>query len=125
MEKKILWSGSITLPAPTQMKIDDEIIWSSNTGRSASGVMIGDVIAQKKNVSITWGILTETELALIKKVMIAGFFPISFRDDGIDMTISSYRGIYRRWNILLPQRICKHDSKIGGKQNETDKQADD
>lgn len=92
MEKKILWSGSITLPAPTQMKIDDEIIWSSNTGRSASGVMIGDVIAQKKNVSITWGILTETELALIKKVMIAGFFPISFRDDGIDMTISSYRG---------------------------------
>ena len=92
MGKKIFCSGSVTLPAPTQMKIDDEIIWSSNTGRSASGVMIGDVIAQKKNVSITWGILTETELALIKKVMIAGFFPISFRDDGIDMTIASYRG---------------------------------
>lgn len=92
MGKKILWSGSITLPAPVQMKVDDEIIWSSNTGRSASGEMIGDVITQKKNVSITWGILTETELALIKKVMIAGFFPISFRDDGLDMTISSYRG---------------------------------
>lgn len=54
--------------------------------------MIGDVIAQKKNISISWGVLTESELALIKNVMIAGFFPISFRDDGVNLTIQSYRG---------------------------------
>ena len=54
--------------------------------------MIGDVIAQKKNISISWGVLTESELALIKSVMIAGFFPISFRDDGVNLTIQSYRG---------------------------------
>lgn len=99
MAKKILWSGNTTLPAPTEITVNDEIIWSSNTGRCASGDMIGDVVAQKKDVSIKWGVLTETELAVIKKVMIAGFFPFSFRDDGIDMTITSYRGTLSKEQI--------------------------
>lgn len=92
MDKKILWSGSITLPSPVQITVNDEIIWSEHTGRSASGEMIGDIVAEKKNVSIKWGVLTESEITLIKQVMIAGFFPISFRDDGIDLTIKTYRG---------------------------------
>ena len=45
MAKRILWSGNTTLPAPTEITVNDEIIWSSNTGRSTSGEMIGDVIA--------------------------------------------------------------------------------
>ena len=92
MARKVLWSGDTVLPAPTAISVNDEIIWSSNTGRTASGLMVGDVVAQKKNISIEWGVLKESELALIKRVMIAGFFPFSFRDDGIDITISSYRG---------------------------------
>ena len=99
MAKRILWSGNTTLPAPTEITVNDEIIWSSNTGRSASGEMIGDVITQKKIISIKWGVLTEAELAVIKKVMIAGFFPFSFRDDGIDMTITSYRGTLSKEQI--------------------------
>ena len=54
--------------------------------------MIGDVIAQKKNVTISWGVLTEAELDVIKDVMTAGFFSISFRDDGVNLTIRAYRG---------------------------------
>lgn len=54
MAKKILWSGSVTLPAPVEISVNDEIIWSSNTGRLASGEMAGDVIAEKKDVSIKW-----------------------------------------------------------------------
>lgn len=92
MAKRILWSGNTTLPAPTEITVNDEIIWSSNTGRSASGEMIGDVIAQKKNISIKWGVLTESELVIIKNVLTVGYFPFSFHDDGIDLTISSYRG---------------------------------
>lgn len=92
MAAKVLWSGSITLPAPVQITVDDEIIWSSNTGRAASGDMIGDIVTEKKNISIKWGVLKESELSLIKQVMIAGFFPFSFHDDGIDLTITSYRG---------------------------------
>lgn len=28
MAKKILWSGSTTLPAPTSLSVNDEIIWT-------------------------------------------------------------------------------------------------
>lgn len=46
----------------------------------------------KKNISIKWGVLEESELATIKKVLVAGFFPFSFRDDGAELTINVYRG---------------------------------
>lgn len=92
MSERILWSGDITLPAPVSISVNDEIIWSSDTGRTLSGLMVGDPVAEKKTVSIKWGVLTELELVLIKQVMIAGFFPFSFHDDGIDITIEMYRG---------------------------------
>lgn len=92
MAKKILWSGSTVLPAPTSLSINDEIIWTSDTGRTLSGLMIGDIVAEKKNLSIKWEYLTDNQVALIKKTLIPGFFPFSFHDAGIDITIESYRG---------------------------------
>lgn len=92
MARKILWSGNTVLPSPVSMSVNDEIIWTSETGRTLSGLMVGDPIAEKKTVNVKWGVLTETELALIKNTLVKGFFPISFHDDGIDMTIESYRG---------------------------------
>lgn len=80
------------LPAPVSIKVDDEIIWSSSTGRALDGTMLGDIVAEKKTLSINWGILNEDEMALIKNKLIAGFFPITFHDDGQDITITSYRG---------------------------------
>ena len=61
--------------------------------------MVGDIVAEKKTVNIKWGVLTESELAEIKQVMIAGFFPFSFRDDGVDFTIDSYRGTLSKEKI--------------------------
>lgn len=92
MTRKILWAGSVTLPAPVAITVNDELIWSSDTGRTLSGLMVGDVVAEKKTLNVQWGVLTEAELVLIKNTLTAGFFPISFRDDGIEMTIESYRG---------------------------------
>ncbi len=92
MAKRILWSGGTALPAPVSISVNDEIIWTSGTGRTLSGYMVGDVVAEKKNVSIKWGILTEADAALIKRVLCTGFFPFSFHDDGVDLTISAYRG---------------------------------
>lgn len=89
---KILWSGSTTLPAPTSLSVNDELIWTSDTGRTLSGYMVGDVVAEKKTVSVKWEYLTETEVQTIKNTLIPGFFPFSFRDDGIEITIQSYRG---------------------------------
>lgn len=88
----ILKCGDITLPGPVKMAVNDEIIWSSDTGRTLDGTMMGDVIAEKKNLDIEWAWLTEQEAALIKNNLIPGFFPITFQDYGEKVTIETYRG---------------------------------
>lgn len=92
MAEAILKAGNTILPAPVSLSIADELIWSSDTGRTLSGKMVGDVVAEKKTVSISWGILTEAELVKIKNKLTKGFFPVTFRDDGGLITISVYRG---------------------------------
>lgn len=91
-ERKYLWSGNTVLPAPTSLLVNDELIWTSDTGRTLSGYMVGDIVAEKKNLSIKWEFLTEEQVTTIKNTLIPGFFPFSFHDDGIDITIESYRG---------------------------------
>lgn len=88
----ILKAGDVDLPSPVELTVDDEIIWSENTGRAADATMLGDVMAEKKTAGIKWGILTEAELVLIKNNLKTGFFPITFRDDGLIITIPTYRG---------------------------------
>lgn len=95
----ILVAGGIALPPPVKISTTDEIIWSSATGRSASGLMIGDIVASKKTLNVEWGILRESELKIIKDQLIIGFFPITFRDDGVDMTITAYRGTLTKEHI--------------------------
>lgn len=87
----IISANGKELPAPVSLKVDDEIIWSSSTGRALDGTMLGDVVAEKKTLSIEWGCMPESDYLLIKNNMIAGFFPVTFRDDGKDVTITSYR----------------------------------
>lgn len=96
---EILKSGSTVLPAPVSISVNDEIIWTSDTGRLIDGTMAGDIVAEKKTISINWGILTETEIALIKNTLVAGFFPFTFRDDGILITIESYRGTLTKQHL--------------------------
>lgn len=91
-EKKYLWAGSVMLPAPTSLLVNDELIWTSDTGRTLAGYMVGDIVAEKKSLSIKWQYLTEDQVKVIKTILIPGFFPISFHDDGLDITIEAYRG---------------------------------
>lgn len=84
--------GGVTLPSPVSVTAGNEIIWSSNTGRSASGKMIGDVIAEKKTFAITWGVLTRAELESIRTQLISGFYPFSLIEDGAVTSITAYRG---------------------------------
>lgn len=88
----VLKAGEVELPSPVSLSSNDEIIWSSNTGRTSSGEMTGDVIAEKKNLDIKWGILSESDVKLIKDSLKTGFNPLTFHDDGVDITISAYRG---------------------------------
>ena len=43
----VLKCGNVELPAPVSMSVADEIIWSSDTGRTLTGTMVGDVVAEK------------------------------------------------------------------------------
>lgn len=88
----ILQAGGVALPAPVSLSVNNEIIWTSDTGRLLNGTMVGDVVAEKRTVSIKWGVLTDTEMKLIRSKLAAGYFPFTFKDDGIDVTIESYRG---------------------------------
>lgn len=97
--KEILRAGSIVLPAPVSLSVNDELIWSSDTGRTMDGTMVGEIVAEKKTLSIKWGCLMEKDIALIKRGIIAGFFPVTFRDEGLDITITAYRGTLSKEQI--------------------------
>ena len=88
----IICRAGVDLPAPVSISVEDQIIWSKNTGRAANAEMIGDIIAEKKSVKIKWAFLQESELVTIKNYLVAGFFPFTFHDKGTDITITSYRG---------------------------------
>ena len=45
MSKEILRAGGIVLPSPVSLTINDELIWSEETGRTLSGLMVGEIIA--------------------------------------------------------------------------------
>lgn len=91
--KDIYAGGSKTkLPSPTLLKADKEIIWSSTTGRTSTGKMVGDVIAEKKTVDITWECLRDADLTVICKTMKAGFFEFWLPDCGELVKITVYRG---------------------------------
>ena len=84
---EIIASGSV-LPSPIDIGISDETIWSSGTGRNASGFMVGDLIAEKKTISVKWGMLTQTELAKIKNCLPSGFFSVQV----LGASLRVYRG---------------------------------
>lgn len=89
-------NGDVELPAPVSVSIGSEIIWSSNTGRISTGKMIGDVIAEKEKITISWGILEKTEFDLIKNSLKAGFWPLTVNVDGEPFQINAYRGSLTR-----------------------------
>lgn len=92
----VITVNGTALPSPTILSSADEIIWSANTGRVASGKMLGDVVAEKKTLDVTWEMLTESQAALIKNGLASGFFPIIFRDFGSNVTITSYRSTMQK-----------------------------
>lgn len=86
-----LIASSLAMPEPTSFKASDEIIWSSNTGRGTDGKMKGDVIAKKQTIEVTWEFLRDSELAIIRRGMPAGFFTVKFRDAGESKSWTGYR----------------------------------
>lgn len=64
------------LPSPVTMSIGEEIVWSENAGRTSSARMVGTAIAEKKTVSIAWGVLDESKIQEIEKEIPKGFIKL-------------------------------------------------
>lgn len=58
----------VAMPPPAKEGIhdSDELLWSSNAGRTADGTFVGDIIGEKQTLEITWNELTNAQFALIK-----------------------------------------------------------
>ena len=77
-------------PARGGVQITDEPIWASNTGRGSDGKMIGDIVAWKTTIAVTWNPLTFAQSQLIRDtIMQAGaFFTIVYNDFSSTTTVS-------------------------------------
>ena len=85
-------ANGVDLPSPVEIGTSEEIIWSANTGRSTTGLMVGDVVAEKRTLNIRWGILTAAEYDSIRSNLRSGFHPFTLTVDGAAATITAYRG---------------------------------
>ena len=63
-----------------ELTVTDNIIWSRNTGRVASGDMEGDIIAKKIKLNITLAPLDDKEAVAFAAAIEPPFFPITFRN---------------------------------------------
>ena len=63
-----LYINGTQMPAPKHqgVTISTEKVWSADTGRTASGKMVGTLIATKTKVKLEWPPLTMAEVALIE-----------------------------------------------------------
>lgn len=87
----IISANGVDLPSPTSIKIDDELIWSSDTGRTQSAEMVGDIVGIKNKVSVEWAWLTLAEFNTISNaIRNATWFNVTVSSIGLSFT--AYRG---------------------------------
>lgn len=83
-------------PALEGVTVSREKIWSSNTGRTASGKMVGTVVAVKTKLKIKWPPLTPDQVATIEGAVSnqsAPFVPVEYTDaTGSTVTKTMYFG---------------------------------
>lgn len=64
---------AVKSPGSDGVKVTDEPIWSQNTGRSVDkdAKMVGDIVAWKRTIDITWDRLTYEEMRKIRTAIMA------------------------------------------------------
>lgn len=72
------------------VSVTDEPIWAPNTGRSSTGKMIGDIVAWKTTVAVSWPPLSFDEAKKIRDaIRDAGpFFTIEYYDFSASTMVS-------------------------------------
>ena len=96
-------------------------IWSANTGRSATGKMFGDIVAEKYTLNLSWSKMKYKDVsALATAITSNAFFDVTFVDEKgskktrefysadptylLDRISKSGEGIYNNISIELIER---------------------
>lgn len=73
----------IPVPDENGFKRTKNKLWSSNTGRSASGKMLGDIIAVKYSLEFLWAKLTAAQITSLEAAVgTDAFFTVVFPKEG-------------------------------------------
>lgn len=82
--------GGVEMPTLKKegLTITKEKIWSSNTGRSASGEIIGDLIAIKYKLQCEWPPLTRQQAKIVDAAISPAFFTVRFLDPGTNTAVT-------------------------------------
>lgn len=88
---------AVAEPANGGVQITEEPVWDEKTTRDVNtGSMIGDIVAWKKTVAITWPPLTFAQVNTIMSAIGVGakrsFFSLKYAEIGLDPAITVYSG---------------------------------
>lgn len=88
--------NNTTMPTPAinGVTISREPIWSAATGRTASGKMVGNIVARKWTLKIKWPPLTMSQASTILTALTShDFLSVSFTDmTGTARNLTMYAG---------------------------------
>lgn len=72
----------VDMPEPKfgGLTITPEKVWSKNTGRTTTGEMVGDIIAIKNKLKISWPPLTAEQVAVIDAAITPAYFDVYYKD---------------------------------------------
>lgn len=93
-----LYINGVQMPTPALegVTITSEKIWSSNAGRSVTGLMLGTCVVIKAKISITWPPLTPAQVAVIEAAVSnrdKPYVPLKYTDmTGTTVTKTVYFG---------------------------------
>lgn len=72
--------NNVQVPEPKSITFTKEKIWSSNTGRTTDGTMVGDIIAIKTKMQITFPPLSGAQAAQLDEAVSPAFISVYFKD---------------------------------------------
>ncbi len=115
MEYISLKFGGEVMPAPADegVSITNNKIWSENAGRTSNCLMVGDIRAIKKTISLQWFHLTPEQVKLINSYISSvsnAFFKVTLLDETFEEhTYTVYAGdlTYEVWGWDKNRRLCK------------------
>lgn len=66
-------------PDKDGFSVTENKIWSKNTGRTASGLMVGDIVTRKYSLVLKWTDIWESDVKkLDTAINTKAFFPVTF-----------------------------------------------